>query len=125
MQVFGVRKMEGKKLCQDMIPHDFFTLSDHFDFLRVTLKATFNDTQKTNGEAMQSRMKLVVNPWKGGRFIELNLRHDSLNCYGITGLLYRSNVIDIRAEDLAAFKAIIAKSFLCIAYYPVVGTTSS
>ena len=46
--------------------------------------------------------------------MELNLRHDSLNCYGITELLYRSNVIDIRAEDLAAFKAIIAKSFLCI-----------
>ena len=37
-------------LSQNMIPFDFFTLSEHLDFLGITLKATFGATRKANGE---------------------------------------------------------------------------
>ena len=36
-----------------MIPHDFFTLSEHLDFLGVTLKATFAGTKKVNEDILQ------------------------------------------------------------------------
>ena len=41
-------------LTQAMTRHNFFTLSDHLDFLAVVLKSTFTATRKTNGEILQS-----------------------------------------------------------------------
>ena len=44
-------------LTQDMIPHSFFSLSDHLDFLGVTLKSTFSSTRRANGDILQDRIK--------------------------------------------------------------------
>ena len=44
-----------------MIPFDLFTLSEHLDFLGITLKATFGATRKANGEILQERIKQVIN----------------------------------------------------------------
>ena len=42
-----------RELTQEMIPHSFFSLSDHLDFLGVTLKSTYALTRKVNGDVLQ------------------------------------------------------------------------
>ena len=99
------------ELTQGMIPHSFFSLSDHLDFLGVQLKATYSLTRRANGDILQDRMRKIVGPWRGGRFMALNLRPHSINTYAISKLMYRCNTIDLRIGDIKAFNK-IAKSFL-------------
>ena len=94
-----------------MIPHGFFSLSDHLDFLGVTLKSTFSSTRKANGDILQDRIKKVIGPWKGGLFMPLNQRPHSVNTYAYSKLLYRCNVIDPRVADITCFKS-KSKSFV-------------
>ena len=98
-------------LTQDMVPFDFFTLSDHLDFLGVTLMATYSSTRKANGDILKERVRNTVGPWKGGRFMPMNLRAHSVNCFAYSKLYYRCNVIDPRAEDVKYFTS-QAKSFI-------------
>ena len=56
-------------------------------------------------------MKKIVGPWRGGRFMPLNLRPHSVNTYAISKLMYRCNTIDLRICDIKAFNK-TAKSFL-------------
>jgi exonuclease III len=96
---------------QDMIPFNFFTLSEHLDFLGVTLKATYSGTRKVNGDLLQERVRHTVGPWRAGRFMPMNLRAHSINSFAYSKLLYRLNVIDIRAADIKYFTS-QAKSFI-------------
>ena len=100
-----------KSLRQEDIPFDFFTLSDHLDFLGVTLKATCAATRTVNGDILQDRIRKTVGPWKGGRFMALNLRPHSVNCFALSKLQYRFNVIDPRVSDIKSFLS-QSKSFL-------------
>ena len=75
------------ELTQRMIPRSFFSLSDHLDFLGVQLKATYSLTRKVNGDILQDRMKKIVGPWRGGRYMPLNLRPHSINTYAISKLM--------------------------------------
>ena len=98
-------------LTQAMVPFDFFTLSDHLDFLGVTLKATYSSTRRANGDILQERVRNTIGPWKGGRFMPLNLRAHSVNCFAYSKLYYRCNVIDPRVADIKFFTS-QAKSFI-------------
>ena len=69
------------ELTQKMIPHQFFSLSDHLKFLSVTLKATYPMTRKVNWEALRDRIQKVVGPWREGRFMSLYLQPHSVNKY--------------------------------------------
>ena len=100
-----------KSLTQDMVPFDFFTLSDHLDFLGVTLMATYSSTRRANGEILKERVRNTIGPWKGGRFMPMNLRAHSVNCFAYSKLYYRCNVIDPRVEDVKYFTS-QAKSFI-------------
>ena len=94
-----------------MIPHRFFSLSDKLDFLGVTLNATYTLTQRVNGEALKERIQKVVGPWRGGRFMCLNMRPHSVNNYAFSKLLYKCNTIHPRVEDKNFF-SMTAKSFI-------------
>ena len=98
-------------LTQAMVPFDFFTLSDHLDFLGVTLMATYSSTRRANGDILKERVRNTIGPWKGGRFMPLNLRAHSVNCFAYSKLYYRCNVIDPRVEDVKYFTS-QAKSFI-------------
>ena len=100
-----------KSLTQEMIPFDFFTISDHLDFLGVTLMATYTSSRKSNGEILQERVRKTIGAWKAGRFMPLNLRSHSVNCFAYSKLYYRCNVIGLRVED-SNFFASQAKSFI-------------
>ena len=90
-------------LRQNMIPHDFFILSDHLDFLGVILKSTYSLTRKANGDLLQDRIKKVIGPWRAGRFMSLTLRPHSVNLFAYSKLLYRCNSIDLRIVDIKLF----------------------
>ena len=92
-----------KSLPQADIPFDFFTLSDHLDFLGGTLKATTSATRQANGDILQEKIRKTIGPWRGGRFMELNLRPHSINCYALSKLQYRFNIIDPRVGDTNYF----------------------
>ena len=62
------------QLTQNMIPHNFFSLSGHLDFLGVTLKSTYYLTKGVNGDALKERINCVIGPWRGGRVMSLSLR---------------------------------------------------
>ena len=94
-----------------MIAHQFFSLSDHLDFLGVTLKATYPMTRRVNGEALKDRIQKVVGPWRGGRCMCLNMRPHSVNNYAFSKLLYKCNTINPRVEDENFFSK-TAKSFI-------------
>ena len=99
------------KLKQNMIPHNFFLLADHLDFLGVVLKSNYSFTRKANGDLLQDRIKKVIGPWRAGRFMSLNLRPHSINLYAYSKLLYRCNSINLRIADINMFNK-TAKSFL-------------
>ena len=98
-------------LKQEDIPFDFFTLSDHLDFLGVTLMATPAATRKSNGDHLQDRVRKTIGPWRAGRFMSLNLRPHSVNCYALSKLLYRFNIIDPRVSDINFFTSQV-KSYI-------------
>ena len=100
-----------KSLTQEMIPFDFFTISDHLDFLGVTLSATYSSSRKSNGDILQERVRKTIGAWKAGRFMPLNLRSHSVNCFAYSKLYYRCNVIGLRVEDVNYFSS-QAKSFI-------------
>ena len=99
-----------RTLKQEHIPHNFFLLSDHMDFLGVILQSSYSFTRKANGDLLQERIKKVVGPWRAGRFMCLTLRPHSINLYAFMPL-YRCNSIDLRIADIKLFSK-TAKSFL-------------
>ena len=99
------------QLKQNMIPHNFFSLSGHLDFLGVTLKPTYYLTRGINGDALRERINHVVGPWRGGRFMSISLRPHSTNLYAFSKLLYRCNTIVPRVSDLQYFNS-TAKRFI-------------
>ena len=100
------------KLKQNMIPHNFFLLADHQDFLGVILKINYSFTRKANGDRSQDHIKKVIGPCRAGRFMSLTLGPHSINLYAYSKLVYRCNSIDLRIADINLFTK-TAKSFLC------------
>ena len=100
-----------RTLKQEHIPHDFFLLADHLDFLGVILKSTYSFTRKANEDLLQERIKKVIGPWRAGRFMSLTLRPHSINLHAYSKLLYRCNSIDLRIADVKLYSK-TAKSFL-------------
>jgi hypothetical protein len=68
-------------------------------------------TRKANGDTLQERVRNTIGPWKAGRFMPLNFRAHSINCFAYSKLLYRCNVIDIRKADIKYFVS-QSKSFM-------------
>ena len=98
-------------LTQEDLPCNFFSLSDHLDMLGVTLKATYTATRKENGDELQAKMKNIVGSWKAGKFMPLNMRPHSLNCFAFSKLWHKCSAIDLRLGDITAINK-IAKSWL-------------
>ena len=89
-------------LKQEDIPCDYMTLSDHLDMIGVTLMATWTKTKKANGDALQSKVKNTIQPWKGGKFLPLTQRCWSLNCHALSKVWFRARCVDLRVCDTKA-----------------------
>ena len=87
-------------LKQADIPCDYMTLSDHLDMVGVTLMATWQQTRKINGDALQLKIKNTVGPWKAGKFMPITQRGWSLNSYALSKVWFRTKCIDLRVCDI-------------------------
>ena len=87
-------------------------LSDHLDMVGVTLKATYTQTRKANGDELQSRIKNTVGPWQTGKFMPLTQRPCwSANCYALSKVWFRCYCVDLRLLDITAINSKV-KSWL-------------
>ena len=68
-------------LSREDIPVKYIVISEHLDMVGVKLKASYLHTRKTNCDELQERVKNVIGPWKGGKFMPLSQRSHSLNTY--------------------------------------------
>ena len=92
-----------KRLQQDDIPINYIRISDHLDMLGFTLMATFTKTRKANGDAVQSKFRSTIGPWRAGRFMALTLRSPSLNTYALPKIWFKSHSMEYRAGDVSFF----------------------
>ena len=66
------------------------TLADHLDMVGVTLKATWTQTRKVNGDEIQQRVDNTVKPWKAGKFMPITQRSWSLNSFALSKVWFRT-----------------------------------
>ena len=87
------------------------TLADHLDMVGVTLKATWTQTRKVNGDALQQRVENTVKPWKAGKFMSITQTGWSLNSFALSKVWFRTHCVDIREQDINKIHS-SAKSWL-------------
>ena len=63
------------------LPIKYIALSEHLYMIGVELRATQTQTRKANGDLFQNRVKNIIGPWRGGRFMPLTIRSLSANNY--------------------------------------------
>ena len=56
-------------------------------------------TGKVNSDELQDKVKNVIGPWKGGKFMPLSLRSHSLNTYCLSKLWFKCPSINLRVCD--------------------------
>jgi hypothetical protein len=86
-------------LTQEDLPCNFFSLSDYSDILGVTLSATYTATRKANGDHPQEKIKNLVGSWKSGKFMPLEMRRHSLNCYAYSKLWHKCFTISAQWDS--------------------------
>ena len=87
------------------------TLSDHLEMVGVELRATWTQTRKANGDAIQAKVSNTVKQWKTGKFMPLSMRSWSMNQYCYSKVLFRTHSIDLRVADITKITS-LAKSWL-------------
>ena len=88
------------KLKQEDIPCPYMTLTDELDMVGVELRATWTQTRKANGDAVQGRVTNKTNLWRGGKFMPLNMRSWSVNTYCLSKVWFKTHSVDLRAMDI-------------------------
>ena len=76
-------------------------LSDHLDMVGVELHATWSKTLAANGDEISGRISSKINNWKRGKFMFLNQRAWSLNCYALSKAWFRCGSVNLRAKDIS------------------------
>ena len=65
----------------------------------VKLMATFLHTRKVNCDDIQEKVKKVIGPWKGGKFMPLSQRSHSINTYCYSKIWFKCPSINLRSCD--------------------------
>ena len=76
------------------------TLTDELDMVGVELRATWTQTRKANGDAVQGRVTRKTNLWKGGKFMPLNMRSWSANTFCLSQVWFKTHSVDLRTMDV-------------------------
>ena len=67
----------------------------------VKLKSSFLQTRKVNCDELQDKVRNVIGPWKGGKFMPLSLRSHSINTYCLSKVWFKCPSINLRVCDHA------------------------
>ena len=98
-------------LTQEDLPVRYIALSEHLDMIGVELRATHTQTRKANGDLVQDRVKKIVGPWRGGKFMPLTMRSHSANTYCLSKVWFKSASVDLRSLDISKINTLV-KSWL-------------
>ena len=95
---------------QEDIPYNFIKISEYIDCVGVMLYANYNETRKVNGEALVE-VRIMVNHWRSGKYIELLDRAASVNSNILGKLWYRAASVSIRQSDFKSTTKLV-KQFI-------------
>ena len=98
-------------LSREDLPVSYIVLSEHLDMVGVKLRASYKSTRKTNCDELQEKVRNVIGPWKGGKFMPLSQRSHSINTYCLSKVWFRCSTIDLRISDSTKISSTI-KSWL-------------
>ena len=98
-------------LTKEDLPVNYIALSEHLDMVGVKLMASYQKTRKVNCDDLQIKVQNMIGAWRGGKFMSLTDRPNSLNTYCLPKIWFRCSSINLRACDLAKFSSSI-KSWL-------------
>jgi hypothetical protein len=98
-------------LIQSAIPCPYMTLTEELDKVGVELRATWTQTRKANGDAIQKRVSNKTNQWKGGKFMPLSMRSWSTKTYCLSKIWFKSRVMDITSINRAVKSWLYAGMF--------------
>ena len=94
-------------LTQEDLPVRYIAMSEHLDMIGVELRATHTQTRKANGDLLQDKVKKIIGPWKGGKFMDLTLRSHSANTYCLSKVWFKCASIDLRALDISKITSLV------------------
>ena len=86
-------------LTREDLPVKYIVMSEHLDMVGVKLMATFLHTRKVNCDDLQNKVKNVIGPWKGGKFMPLSQRSHSINTYCLSKIWFKCPSINLRLCD--------------------------
>ena len=96
-----------KSLKLDDLPVNYVSISDHLDMVGVTLKSTYTQTRQANGDQLVNRVTNTIGPWKGGKFMPLALRAQSVNAYCLSKLWFKCGAIDLKQSDISKITSLV------------------
>ena len=94
-------------LTQEDLPVNYIALSEHLDMIGVELRATHTQTRKANGDMLQDRIKNIIGPWKGGKFMPLTMRSHSANNFRLSKVWFKCASVDLRALDISKINTLV------------------
>ena len=96
---------------QDQSPLGYLAVVEELNFLGVKLARTTSKSRALNGEELTSRVKSKIASYKAGRHSPLVCRPYVLNTYVMSKIVYRSAVLNLRAQDIQSIQS-AAKQWL-------------
>ena len=94
-------------LAQEDLPVRYIALSEHLDMIGVELRATHTQTRKANGDLIQERVKNIIGPWRGVKFMPITMRSLSANNFCLSKVWFKCASIDLRALDIAKITSLV------------------
>ena len=96
---------------QEQSPLEYLAVVEELNFLGVKLARSTSKSRALNGEELVSRVKTKIGSYKAGRHSPLICRPYTLNSYVMSKVVYRSGVLNLRAQDTNAIQS-AAKQWL-------------
>ena len=89
------------------LPVNYIVMSEHLDMIGVKLLSSFQKTRKVNGDDLQTRIKNTIGPWRGGKFMPLTSRPQSINTYCFSKVWFKTSCINLRICDQTKITSLV------------------
>ena len=87
------------QLQQKDLPVKYISIAAHLDMVGVQLTASFNHTRQINGDKLREKVRNIIGPWRGGKFMPLTQRPFSANSFCLSKICFKSASINLREGD--------------------------
>ena len=97
-------------LQQEDLPVKYINISEHLDMIGVELTSSASNTRKINGDRLQEKIKAIIGPWKGGKFMPLVKRPYSVNSFCVSKICFKPAAINLIENDFKVINSQIKSS---------------